>query len=341
MTELRPLAVSMGDPAGVGLEVAMAALRDGGAGLPAFVLIADPSAVAAAARQVRYSGPIRHVERAGLAEPGLATVMPLALGAPLVPGQPDPAHAPAILAAIERGVATTLAGETAGLVTLPIAKAPLYAAGFGFPGHTEFIAHLTSSQPMAGPRGPVMMLAGEGLRAALATIHTPLALVSASLSQDRVERAARVTLAALHMDFGIDRPRLALAGLNPHAGEKGGLGREEIEVINPVAERLRAEGHAVTDALPADTLFHPGARASYDAVLAMYHDQGLIPVKTLDFWGAVNVTLGLPVVRTSPDHGTAFDVAGKGVARADSFIAALRLAARMATSRAKLIQSDA
>jgi 4-hydroxythreonine-4-phosphate dehydrogenase len=330
----RPLAVSMGDPAGVGLEVALMALRDAGAALPAFALIADPDAVAQAAAVVGFAGPIRVIGSAANAQAGQACVLPLPLTAPLIKGKPDPAHALAITTCIELGVALTMSGQTAGLVTLPIAKATLYEAGFSFPGHTEFIAHLTSQQPMVGPRGPVMMLAGKGLKAALATIHTPLAKVSETLTKDRIERAARVTLAALRADFGIANPRLALAGLNPHAGEGGGIGREEVEVINPVAALLRQEGHIVSDALPADTLFHEEARAGYDAVLAMYHDQGLIPVKTLDFWGAVNVTLGLPIVRTSPDHGTAFDLAGKGQARADSFIAAVHMAASMAASRA-------
>jgi 4-hydroxythreonine-4-phosphate dehydrogenase len=331
----RPLAVSMGDPAGVGLEVAMAALRDQGSTLPAFALIADPGAVQTAARAVGFAGPLEQITSASKAQAGVASVLALPLAAPLTPGRPDPAHAETIVAAIELGVGLTLAGETAGLVTLPIAKATLYEAGFRYPGHTEFIAHLTQSHAAPEPRGPVMMLAGDDLKVALATIHTPLVEVSRVLTAERLERAARVTLAALRDDFGIKQPRLAIAGLNPHAGEAGGIGREEIDTINPVAAQLRAEGHRVSDALPADTLFHAEARSGYDAVLAMYHDQGLIPVKTLDFWGAVNVTLGLPIVRTSPDHGTAFNLAGQGRARPESFIAALKLAAGMAANRAQ------
>jgi 4-hydroxythreonine-4-phosphate dehydrogenase len=319
---MQPLAVSMGDPAGVGLEVLCAALRDESASLPPLRIYADPKALAAAAARV------------GLAT--LPEIVPIPLAAPVVPGKPDVAHAPAVISAIEAATKACLKGAAAGLVTLPIAKAPLYAAGFAFPGHTEYVAHLTADAPMQGPRGPIMMLVGESLKAALVTIHTPLKEVSAALTSDRLERAARVTLWALRHDFAIAEPRLAVAGLNPHAGEEGGLGHEEIDVINPVAARLRAEGCAVTDALPADTLFHPGARTTYDAVLAMYHDQGLIPIKTLDFWGAVNVTLGLPIVRTSPDHGTAFAIAGKGQARTDSFIAAARLAWTMAQTRAEM-----
>jgi 4-hydroxythreonine-4-phosphate dehydrogenase len=185
-----------------------------------------------------------------------------------------------------------------------------------------------------GPRGPVMMLATEGLRVALVTIHAPLREAPSRLTTVSIAETARVVLHALTQDFGIAAPRLALAGLNPHAGEGGAIGREELDVINPAAALLRAEGHDVTDAKPADTLFHAEARARYDAVLAMYHDQGLIPLKMLDFWGGVNITLGLPVVRTSPDHGTGFDIAGKGMARADSFIAALHAAADVAAQRA-------
>jgi 4-hydroxythreonine-4-phosphate dehydrogenase len=184
-----------------------------------------------------------------------------------------------------------------------------------------------------GPRGPVMMLATEGLRVALATIHVPLAEAPALLTRDRIERTTRVVLHALQNDFGLFAPRVALAALNPHAGEGGVLGREEMDIIAPVAAALRAEGHDVSDPRPADTLFHAESRAGYDAVIAMYHDQGLIPIKMLDFWGATNLTLGLPIVRTSPDHGTGFDIAGRGIARIDSFVAALKMAATIAQRR--------
>jgi 4-hydroxythreonine-4-phosphate dehydrogenase len=215
------------------------------------------------------------------------------------------------------------AGDASAIVTLPIAKATLYAAGFRHPGHTEYIAHLTADMEIRGPRGPVMMLATEGLRVALATIHAPLAAVPALLTRERIERTARVVLHALRQDFAIAAPRLALAALNPHAGEGGALGREEIETIAPVAAALRAEGFDVSD-----------PRTGYDTVIAMYHDQGLVPIKTLDFWGATNITLGLPIVRTSPDHGTGFDIAGRGVAHTGSFINALRMADAMARRRA-------
>jgi 4-hydroxythreonine-4-phosphate dehydrogenase len=251
------------------------------------------------------------------------------------PGSSDSENAPAIVAAIERGVEAVRVGCASALVTLPIAKAVLQQAGFAFPGHTEFIAHLTQSDPWPHTRGPVMMLAGASLKAALATIHTPLAQVASTLTRERVVHVGEVVGEALKRDFGVRTPRIALCGLNPHAGEDGHIGREEIDIINPAARLLRAEGWDVTDARSADALFHEEARKNYDAVIALYHDQGLIPIKTLHFWDAVNVTLGLPIVRTSPDHGTGFDIAGKGLARADSFRAALKLAWDMAERRSR------
>jgi 4-hydroxythreonine-4-phosphate dehydrogenase len=219
-------------------------------------------------------------------------------------------------------------------VTAPIAKAPLYAAGFRFPGHTEFLADLTAQAPYAGERGPVMMLTARDLRVALVTIHTPLAAVPGEVTVERVVRTALVTHQALRRDFGLAQPRLALAGLNPHAGEGGSIGREEIEVLAPALAALRAQGVDISDPKPSDSLFHEEARRRYDAVVCLYHDQALIPIKTLDFWGGVNITLGLPIVRTSPDHGTGFDIAGKGIARPDSLIAAIRAAAEIAQRRA-------
>lgn len=325
MSGSAPLALSLGDPAGIGPELvfkAWSALREAG---PAFLVIGDADVLAAA------GAPTGRVAAAGEASWTFEAAVPVlhhAVARPVTAGAPDPANAAAVIAWIETGVRLTQAGETAALVTGPIAKAALYEAGFRFPGHTEFIAHLT------GAETPVMMLAGDSLKVALATIHRPLHTVSSALSIEGLVAAGRILDAALRRDFGIVRPRIAIAGLNPHAGEVGALGREEIETINPAAAQLRALGVDASDARPADTLFHPEARACYDAALAMYHDQGLIPLKTLHFWDAVNVTLGLPIVRTSPDHGTGFDIAGRGVARADSLIAALRLAAQMAARRA-------
>jgi 4-hydroxythreonine-4-phosphate dehydrogenase len=320
---LAPIAVSMGDPAGVGLEIAARTFAQHADGAPPFFLIGDAAALARAAT------------RAGI-EPALLDglrIVPQQLAAEEIPGRPDPRNANAITGAIARGVEACLKGEAAALVTLPIAKAPLYEAGFPFPGHTEYVAHLTQHAPYDGERGPVMMLANDSLRVALVTIHTPLATVPAQLTKERVVSVGRVVAQSLARDFGIARPRIALAGLNPHAGEAGALGREEIEIIDPAAAALRAEGFDVRDAAPADSLFHAEARASYDAVVCMYHDQGLIPIKTLDFWGAANITLGLPIVRASPDHGTGYAIAGKGVAKPASFIAALKFAAAMAERR--------
>jgi 4-hydroxythreonine-4-phosphate dehydrogenase len=329
----RPLAVSIGDPAGIGLEIAAkawAARRE--ARLPAFCLIGDDGL------PHRTAAPVRTVTSLSEARSAFAEALPLlpigALASAVIARVPDPNHAPIIVGAIERGTALCLAGEASALVTLPIAKAPLYDAGFSFPGHTEFIAELTQTAPIVGPRGPVMMLAGETLRVALATIHAPLREVPALLSAERIGAVARVVDAALRRDFGIAAPRIALAGLNPHAGEGGAIGREEVELLVPLAAALRAEGIAITDPIAPDSLFHAEARAGYDCALCLYHDQGLIPLKTLHFWDAVNVTLGLPIVRTSPDHGTGFDIAGRGCARADSFIAACRMAADMAARRA-------
>ncbi|MFZ4121877.1 MAG: 4-hydroxythreonine-4-phosphate dehydrogenase PdxA [Caulobacterales bacterium] len=333
---LKPIAVSMGDPAGVGLEVAARAFHEHASDLPEFYLIADADALGRAARRAQISLAVRILDRPEDAVPGRGLCV---LHRPLAdvekPGLPDPANAKSITTSLAEAVAHQKLGAASALVTLPIAKASLYQAGFGYPGQTEYLAALTADWETLGARGPVMMLVAAGLKVALATIHMPLSDVPQHLSVERIVQVARVTAEALRRDFGIANPRLVFAGLNPHAGESGSIGREEIEIINPAAALLREEGWNVSDALPADTLFHEAARSTYDAALAMYHDQGLIPIKTLDFWGGVNVSLGLPIVRTSPDHGTAFDIAGRGRARADSFIAALRLAEGIARSRAR------
>ena len=244
-------------------------------------------------------------------------VAPLALRA----GEADPATAPAIVESIRLAVEHTRTGKAAAVVTNPIAKALLYRAGFKHPGHTEYLAELAADGG-AAPR-PIMMLVGGGLRVALVTIHRPLASVVATLTTDLIAETGRIVHAALKRDFGLLNPRIGLCGVNPHAGEDGEIGREEIEIINPAAARLRAEGIHISDARPGDTIFHEQRGGRWDAVIAMYHDQGLIPVKTLDMWGGVNVTLGLPFIRTSPDHGVAYDAAASGQARADSLIAAL------------------
>lgn len=330
-----PLAVTLGDPAGVGPEIvakAWSILRASG---PPFLVVGDAALVAtgAGARTPLAVQRVGSPEQAAAMFPDAIPVIDRPLRTPVVSGKASPDYADAVIGWIETAAGLALSGAVSGLVTAPIAKAPLYEAGFGFPGHTEFLADLTAGAPFAGPRGPVMMLTAGGLRTALVTIHEPLTKAIRSLTIDAIVRTARVTEAALIRDFGIVAPRLALAGLNPHAGEAGSLGREEIEIINPAAAILRREGIDCSDAKPADSLFHAEARARHDAVICLYHDQALIPVKTIDFWGGVNVTLGLPIVRTSPDHGVGFDIAGRGQARPDSLIAAIRLAADLAARR--------
>lgn len=319
----------MGEPAGVGPEIIVRAWTATATETP-FAVIGDIRLLAA------QGVPVAEIGAPSDAPSVFARALPVLnhpAPAPVQPGRPDPRNAAVVADWIERAVALALSGEGSGVVTAPIAKAPLYAAGFRFPGHTEFIAELTADAPYAGTRGPVMMLTAKDLRACLVTIHVALDQVAELVTADRVGRTARVVHETLRRDFGIARPRLALAALNPHAGEGGALGLQEIEVLRPAATALRAEGVDITDPLPADTMFHDEARAAYDAAICLYHDQALIPVKTLDFWGGVNATLGLPVIRTSPDHGTGFDIAGKGVARPDSLIAAIRLAATMAAAR--------
>ncbi len=332
---VRPLALSLGDPAGVGPEIIVKAWNVLRAGGPSFMVVGDHDALSAA------SGRTGAVRRVGSPQEALAVfpdalpVLDLPLLSPVVAGKPSSAYAASILRWIETGTGLALSGAVSGLVTAPIAKKPLYEAGFSFPGHTEFLAELTSGAPYAGVRGPVMMLTAGDLRVALATIHVPLRDAIAALTVERIVEVGRITAESLQRDFGATKPRLALAGLNPHAGEGGALGREEIDIINPAAAQLRATGVDCSDARPADTLFHADARRGYDAVLCLYHDQALIPVKTVDFWGGVNITLGLPIVRTSPDHGVGYDIAGRGLARADSLIAAIQAAADIAANRAR------
>jgi 4-hydroxythreonine-4-phosphate dehydrogenase len=324
----------MGDPAGVGPEIAIKAWKALRASGPAFMVIGDAQSLAsasgaAAVRIEKVAGP---TEAARIFADALP-VLDLPLQTPVVAGQPSSAHAGQIVRWIETGAGLALSGAVAGLVTAPIAKAPLYAAGFKFPGHTEFLAELVADQTYDGARGPVMMLTAAGLRVTLATIHLPISAVPAALSVEKIVTTGLVTAQALRRDFGIAAPRLAVSGLNPHAGEDGSLGREEITIIGPAVRALKDLGVDARGPYPADTLFHDTARQTYDAVLCLYHDQALIPVKMLDFFGGVNVTLGLPIVRTSPDHGTAFDIAGRGLARADSLIAAIRLARTIADRR--------
>lgn len=325
---MRPFALSMGDPAGIGPEItvkAWQALRQ--ASEHAFAVVAPPAIFSDVPHHV-----ISDISEAKAVFSDALPVLSIE-GSSATLGQPSSKNASSIINSIEHAVSLCLAGKADAIVTNPIAKHVLYDAGFRFPGHTEFLGHLGQGHAAPYASGPVMMLAARDLRVGLATVHVSLKSAATQLSADTIIRTARVMLGALEIDFGVKNPRLALTGLNPHAGEDGALGREEIEIINPAAKLLRDEGFDVTDAQPADTLFHAEARQGYDAVLAMYHDQGLIPVKTLDFHGGVNITLGLPFIRTSPDHGTAFGIAGQGVARPDSLIAAIRKAREIASHR--------
>lgn len=331
-----PIALSLGEPAGIGPEIivkAWSALRADG---PAFMVVGDAQSLAAASNA--GASIIRSVSSPGEAAGVFAEALPvlnLPLSSAVVAGKPAAAAAPSVIRWIETAAGLALSGEAGALVTAPIAKATLYAAGFHFPGHTEFLGELASAPPGAGGRGPIMMLAAVDLRVSLVTIHEPLAKVAGILTVERIVNAGLVTAHALTNDFGVDRPRLAVAALNPHAGESGALGDEEKSIIAPAVLVLREAGVDASGPHPADSLFHAEARRRYDAVLCMYHDQALIPVKMLDFWGGVNVTLGLPIVRTSPDHGVGLDIAGRGQARPDSLIAAIRMAARIQELRAR------
>ncbi|MCA1298661.1 4-hydroxythreonine-4-phosphate dehydrogenase PdxA [Stappia indica] len=330
-TSLRPLAVTMGEPGGIGPDVALHAydtrVEDA---LPPFYMIADPAFLAARARRLGLRLKLRECapEEALEIFPDALPVVPLDGPVADTPGTADPATGAQVIAAIERAVADTMAGKAAAVVTNPIHKKALYDAGFQHPGHTEFLGAL-ARQYGAERHQPVMLLAGPDLLVVPVTVHIPLSAVPTELTGERILSTARIVHHDLVTRFGIANPRLAIAGLNPHAGEGGALGQEDDQVIAPAIARLQAEGIDATGPLPADTMFHAEARAGYDCALAMYHDQALIPAKTLAFHEAVNATLGLPFVRTSPDHGTALSIAGTGEARPDSFAAAVRLAAVM------------
>jgi 4-hydroxythreonine-4-phosphate dehydrogenase len=329
---MAPLVLTMGEPAGIGGEISLKAWLARVDGVPPFYLIDDPDRLIGLARRLGWPVPIHPIGHPAQASDVFDRALPiLPIGNRLcgLPARPDPGDASAILGAIETAVCDVQAGRAAALVTNPIHKDSLYRAGFEYPGHTEYLAALAQAT-----QAPVMMLVCPKLRVVPVTVHLALKKAIQELSTPAIIHAGRVTEAALRQDFGVPSPVLAVAGVNPHAGEAGGLGREEIEIIEPAVAELRGMGIDARGPLAADTMFHADARQTYDAALCMYHDQALIPIKTIDFHGGVNVTLGLPFVRTSPDHGTAFAIAGRGVARPDSLIAALRLAAEMATKRA-------
>lgn len=320
-----PLALTMGDPAGIGGELSVKAWLARRAGRP-FVALDDPDRLAGIAAAMGLAVPIRAVNSLAQGADTFAEalpVLPIRLAAPAIPGTPNPANAAAVIASIEQATKLTLAGDAAAVVTNPIHKSTLYGTGFAHPGHTEFLAALTGA-PL-----PVMMLASPGLRVVPITVHASLRRMLDMITTDRIVAVTRVTIEALRTHWGIARPRVAIAGLNPHAGEDGTMGEEEITIIAPAIAQLRAEGHDVTGPFAADSMFTPEMRARYDVAMGMYHDQALIPLKTLDMHHGVNTTLGLPIIRTSPDHGTAFNIAGRGIADPTSLIAAIDLAAEL------------
>ena len=333
------LALTMGEPGGIGPELALRAWQDLHHHQEfSFALIADPELIARRNQRFGFDVP--------LAVTDFAHVSRLFAGSlPLIPvgstsndqlGSADPHNAAAVIGSIKNGVQAVISGQASAIVTNPIQKSSLYAAGFAFPGHTEFLAALAEEYAGA-PFHPVMMLASEALRVVPVTIHIPLADVPAALTSALILTTGRIVAHSLKQLYAIAKPRIAVSGLNPHAGEAGSLGREDAAIIAPAIAQLKAEGIDARGPLPADTMFHAAARAHYDAALCMYHDQALIPAKTLAFESAVNVTLGLPFIRTSPDHGTALDIAERGIADPQSLIAALRLAAKLATQQARVL----
>jgi 4-hydroxythreonine-4-phosphate dehydrogenase len=330
----KPLALTIGEPAGIGPDIALAAwLRRDEENLPPFYLLGDRALLADRAKllglkvELADALPEQAIGLFARALPVVATGKP----ATAEPGRPDETSADAALSSIRLAVSDVTAGKAGAVVTNPIAKNVLYRAGFRHPGHTEFFAELAARGGRA-PQ-PVMMLWSPALAVVPVTIHLALREALDQLSSELIVSTARIVVADLKARFGIAHPRLVVSGLNPHAGEDGSLGTEDFKIVAPAVEALRAEGIAVRGPLPADTLFHAAARKTYDCAICMYHDQALIPIKTIAFEDAVNVTLGLPFIRTSPDHGTAFDIAGTGKANPSSLIAALRLAARMAATK--------
>jgi len=331
--DIKPLALSGGDPTGIGLEIALKAwVQRRALNLPPFFLIADPQHLTKRAVALGLHIPFvvrdqamdhRLFDENLIIEP-LRNVQP-----PCQPGHPSSCQASGIIEAIEHGAMLTMAGQASALVTCPIAKKVLYEADFAFPGHTEFLSYL-AEKTTGKIFKPVMMLAGSELRTVPITIHIALAEVPKQLTRQLIVETAQIVVADLRTKFGISQPRLAVAGLNPHAGEAGTMGQEDETIVRPAIRQLQEMGLDIVGPLPADTMFHAAARRNYDVALCMYHDQALIPVKTIGFETSVNITLGLPFIRTSPDHGTAFDIAAQFIASPDSLIAALNMAAQMA-----------
>ncbi len=326
-----PLALSQGDPAGIGPDIAIQAwLKRHELGLPHFLYLGDPAVLQVRARQLELDVTIAESDaaHAGALFASALPVLPIPTGVDVLAGKPHVANARGTIQAIEQAVSLCLAGKVGAVVTNPIAKSVLYEAGFGFPGHTEFLADLTARATGQAVM-PVMMLAGPKLKAVPVTIHIPLKDVPGALNEALIVETCRIVARDLKARFGLASPRLAVAGLNPHAGENGSIGHEDDDIIQPAIRLLRDEGIDAFGPLPADTMFHDDARTRYDVAICMYHDQALIPAKALGFDDSVNVTLGLPFIRTSPDHGTAFGLAGSGFAKEMSLVAALQMADRM------------
>lgn len=336
-----PLALTMGDPAGIGPELALKAwLSRNAESLAPFCVYGCVETLRARAMLIGLNVPIAAVtnaERARSAFNHALPVIDIPVAVTAIAGQPASSNGAATIAAIERAVADVKNDAAGAVVTNPIAKSVLYQAGFKHPGHTEFLAALANKHWPAAPHQPVMMLASDELKVVPLTIHVPLANVPSLITRDLISTTVRITAAALRREFAVSHPRIAIAGLNPHAGEDGTIGREERDVIAPALAGLNIDGVTIIGPLSADTMFHAAARATYDAAICMYHDQALIPIKTLAFDKGVNVTLGLPFVRTSPDHGTAFGIATRGTASADSLIEAIKMASAMASARAATV----
>lgn len=337
-----PLALTLGEPAGIGPEVTLDVWRRRAElHVPPFYVIGDPDLFRDRAHALGLDVPVKAITTSD----AVATfdralpVVPLDIKVTAKPGTPDDTSASAAITSIRRAVADVMAGRAAAVVTNPIAKNVLYRSGFAEPGHTEFLAKL-AEEANGRPAHPVMLLWSPELAVVPVTIHLPLKEVVGRLSKDLIVETGRIVARDLADRFGIARPRLAVAGLNPHAGENGALGEEDRDIVAPAIAALRDEGIDAVGPLPADTLFHARARAGYDVALCMYHDQALIPIKTLAFDHGVNVTLGLPFVRTSPDHGTAFDIAGTGKADPSSLVAALILAARLSARTPQLVPAQ-
>ena len=328
----------MGDPAGIGGELVLKVWKDNRKFLNPFFVIDDPNRLSSLAKRIGLQIPIEtitHPCEAVVAFPNSLPVLKEIIEIEIDPGKPNPRSASAVIRSIDRGIELIIAGQACALVTNPIHKSTLYEQGFTYPGHTEYLAAKISPEVV-----PVMMLASDQLRVVPVTTHLALSEAIKSLSENAINHCATVTYKALKDDFGLKLPRLAIAGLNPHAGENGHLGNEEKLIITPAVKTLQSKGININGPYPADTLFHEQARKNYDAIICMYHDQALIPLKTIDFDKGVNVTLGLPFVRTSPDHGTAFDIAGTGKANPGSLIAAIHLAQKMAANRQHKSKND-